>query len=90
MDGRHILLLLLLISPIIPAYAIDHIWMIGGGASLHSSQAQIELNVKWEFHRFRHNDLFFSKVTVFDYKYSNTDILFPLATQPHWYKNRQF
>ena len=48
MDGRHILLLLLLISPIIPAYAIDHIWIIGGGASLHSSQAQIELNVKWE------------------------------------------
>lgn len=48
MDGRHILLLSLLISPITPAYAIDHIWIIGGGASLHSSQAQIELNVKWE------------------------------------------
>lgn len=48
MNGRHAILLLTLIFPVTTAYAIDHIWLIGGGASLHSSQAQIELNVKWE------------------------------------------
>ncbi len=28
--------------------AADYIWLIGGGASLQSSQGQIEANVKWE------------------------------------------
>ena len=48
MSARHITLLVALIFPLAPVYAIDHIWLVGGGASLHSSQAQIELNVKWE------------------------------------------
>jgi hypothetical protein len=30
------------------ARAADHVWLIGGGAHLESSQAQIELNVIWE------------------------------------------
>ena len=48
MNSRHIIFLLIFIFPGTTAYAGDHIWIVGGGASLHSSQAQIELNVKWE------------------------------------------
>jgi hypothetical protein len=30
-----------------PAPAADHVWIVGGGPALGSSQAQIELNVNW-------------------------------------------
>jgi hypothetical protein len=30
------------------AVATDHVWVVGGGPTLKSSQGQIELNVKWE------------------------------------------
>jgi hypothetical protein len=36
------------------AQAEDHIWLIGGGADLESSQAQIELNVIWARDVFTH------------------------------------
>jgi len=29
------------------AWATDHVWLIGGGGDLESSQAQIEANVIW-------------------------------------------
>ena len=29
-------------------FAVDHVWIVGGGPTLFNSQAQIELNVKWE------------------------------------------
>lgn len=48
MNGSQIILILALVSPVATAYAVDHIWIVGGGPSLHNSQAQIELNVKWE------------------------------------------
>lgn len=48
MNNRYIILLLVFTFQSKIAYATDYIWIVGGGASLRSSQAQIELNVKWE------------------------------------------
>src|SRR4030042_648641 len=47
MRFRTVLLYASFLLGVNPVQAADHVWIVGGGPNLGSSQAQIELNVNW-------------------------------------------
>jgi hypothetical protein len=47
MTKRNLLAALAAMLPAWSVYAVDYVWLIGGGLNPDSSQGQIELNVNW-------------------------------------------